>query len=148
MLDWSVPEGSWTILRFGCTPTSSHVSTSSGDWQGSVLDYMSEAVIRSYWDRHVRPLVGLVRPLCGTALKYVETDSWECGGMNWSPGFENDFEAYLGYDPLPWLPVLAGKIVDDRQSSNASSPTSARPSPTALPRTTTGSSGNLLPSPI
>ena len=43
-LDWNVPQGNWTIFRFGHTPTNSHVSTSSGDWQGSVLDYMSEAV--------------------------------------------------------------------------------------------------------
>ncbi len=118
-LDWKVPEGDWTIFRFGYTPTSSHVSTSSGDWQGSVVDYMNEAVIRSYWDRHVRPLLELVRPHCGTALKYVETDSWECGGMNWSPGFEKDFEDYLGYNPVPWLPVLAGRIIENRQSSNA-----------------------------
>ncbi len=118
-LDWDVPEGTWTILRFGYTPTSSHVSTSSGDWQGSVLDYMSEAVLRSYWDRHVRPMLELVRPHCGKALKYLETDSWECGGMNWSPGFAKDFEEYHGYDPLPWLPVMAGKIIESRAASNA-----------------------------
>ena len=118
-LDWDVPAGTWTIFRFGYTPTSSHVSTSSGDWQGAVLDYMSEAVFRAYWDRHVRPMLELVRPYCGKALKYLETDSWECGGMNWSPGFEEDFEAYHGYDPIPWLPVLAGKIVQDREASNA-----------------------------
>ncbi len=118
-LDWEVPAGAWTILRFGYTPTGAHVSTSSGDWQGAVVDYMSEAVLRAYWTRHVRPLLELVRPHCGTALKYVETDSWECGGMNWSPGFETKFAAYLGYDPIPWLPVLAGKIVANREASNA-----------------------------
>ena len=118
-LDWDVPEGTWTILRFGYTPTNSKVSTSSGDWQGSVLDYMSEDVFRAYWNRHVRPMLEQVRPYCGTALKYLETDSWECGGMNWSPGFEKDFEEYLGYDPLPWLPVLSGKIVENREASNA-----------------------------
>ncbi|MHB8901883.1 MAG: glycosyl hydrolase, partial [Thermoguttaceae bacterium] len=118
-LDWEVPPGTWTILRFGYTPTSSQVSTSSGQWQGSVLDYMSEAVFRAYWNRHVRPMLELVRPYCGKTLKYLETDSWECGGMNWSPGFENDFEEFLGYNPLPWLPVLAGKIVQNREASNA-----------------------------
>lgn len=118
-LDWDVPDGTWTIFRFGYTPTNSHVSTSSGDWQGSVLDYMSEAVFRGYWDRHVRPMLELVRPYCGKTLKYLETDSWECGGMNWSPGFEKDFQEYLGYDPIPWLPVLADRIVENRESSNA-----------------------------
>ncbi len=118
-LDWEVPDGTWTILRFGYTPTNSQVSTSSGQWQGSVLDYMSRPVFHAYWNRHVRPMLELVRPYCGKTLKYLETDSWECGGMNWSPGFEKDFQEYLGYDPLPWLPVLAGKIVENRQASNA-----------------------------
>ncbi len=118
-LDWEVPGGTWTILRFGYTPTNSQVSTSSGQWQGSVLDYMSQPVFQAYWDRHVRPMLELVRPYCGKTLKYLETDSWECGGMNWSPSFEKDFQEYLGYDPLPWLPVLAGKIVENRPASNA-----------------------------
>ena len=118
-LDWTVPDGSWTILRFGYTPTSAHVSTASGEWQGAVLDYLDDKVLRSYWKRHVAPMLDRVRPHCGKALKYVETDSWECGGMNWSPGFEKKFGAYSGYDCVPWLPVFAGIIVEDRESSNA-----------------------------
>ena len=118
-LDWEVPKGRWTILRLGYTPTSSHVSTASGRWQGPVLDYLSSEVLRAYWKRHVAPMLDRVRPHCGRALKYVETDSWECGGMNWSPGFEKKFEAYLGYDCIAWLPVIAGMIVEDRESSNA-----------------------------
>ncbi len=35
-LNWEAPEGEWSILRIGYTCTDSHVSTSSGDWQGSV----------------------------------------------------------------------------------------------------------------
>ena len=118
-LDWDVPEGRWTILRFGFTTTGAHVSTSSGDWQGPVLDYMSEAAFRAYWSRHVAPQLDAVRPYLGGALRYLETDSWECGGMNWTAGFEQEFVERRGYNPLPFLPVFAGKIVGDRASSNA-----------------------------
>ncbi len=31
-------------------------------------------------------------PLAGKTLRYVHTDSWEGGGMNWSPGFDKTFQ--------------------------------------------------------
>ncbi len=117
-LRWSVPEGTWLVLRFGTTLTGAKVSTSSGKWQGLVLDYMSTPVLLAYWNRHVRPLLDDAGPLVGNTLKYLHTDSWECGGMNWTPGFEAEFKKRRGYDPIPYLPVLADKIVDSRLDSN------------------------------
>lgn len=117
-LRWKAPRGDWRVLRFGYTVTGSHVSTASGDWQGPVVDYMSTPVLEAYWDRHVQPLLDAIGPLAGTALKYLHTDSWECGGMNWTEGFEKEFAARRGYDPTPYLPVLAGAIVDSRDVSN------------------------------
>ncbi len=118
ILDWDVPEGDWTVLRFGYTVTGAQVSTSSGDWQGLVIDYMSTEILRAYWGRHVAPLLDEIGPLAGTTLKYLHTDSWECGGMNWTPGFAAQFERRRGYDPLPWLPVIAGRIIESRDASN------------------------------
>lgn len=117
-LRWSVREGTWVVLRFGYTLTGARVSTSSGKWQGLVLDYMSTPILRAYWDRHVRPLLDAIRPMAGSTLRYLHTDSWECGGMNWSPDFAADFKKRRGYDPIVWLPVIAGRIVDSRLASN------------------------------
>jgi hypothetical protein len=118
-LDWDVPAGRWVVLRFGYTLTGAKVSTASGDWQGLVLDYMSTPVLMAYWARHVQPLLDKIGPLAGTALRYLHTDSWECGGMNWTPDFAGEFERWRGYDPLPYLPVIAGKIVENRDVSSA-----------------------------
>ncbi|MFP4500128.1 MAG: glycosyl hydrolase [Candidatus Hydrogenedentota bacterium] len=117
-LNWEAPEGAWTILRFGYTLTGAHVSTASGDWQGPVLDYMSTPVFEAYWARHVQPLLDEIGPLTGKTLRYLHTDSWECGGMNWTPGFAGEFRARRGYDLLPYLPVFAGKIIESRDASN------------------------------
>jgi hypothetical protein len=38
--------------------------------------------------------------------------------LNWTEGFEKEFLKYRGYDPLPYLPVLAGKIIGSREVSN------------------------------
>ncbi|MDQ1257842.1 MAG: (4-O-methyl)-D-glucuronate---lignin esterase [Candidatus Hydrogenedentes bacterium] len=117
-LQWNAPEGSWIVLRFGYTLSGARVSTSSGGWQGPVVDYMSAPVLRAYWDRHVRPLLDDIGPLAGKSLKYLHSDSWECGGMNWSPGFEKEFRDRREYNPIPYLPIIAGRIVGNREISN------------------------------
>jgi len=118
-MKWSAPAGNWTILRIGYTPTRAHVSTSSDNWQGHVLDYLSKAVFERYWDDVVDPLLKKAGSLAGSVLTQLETDSWECGGLNWSPEFAEDFKRYNGYDILKYLPVVAGKIVGSREASNA-----------------------------
>lgn len=118
-LTWSVPAGTWTVLRFGYTPTDARVSTSSGAWQGMVIDYLSRSAFERYWNEVVEPLLAAAGPLKGTVLKQLETDSWECGGMNWSDHFAADFKKYRGYDPIPYLPVVAGKMIESREASNA-----------------------------
>ncbi len=118
-LKWQIPAGKWTILRIGYIPTRAHVATSSDNWKGHVIDYLSSEVFDRYWYRVVDPLLQQAGPLAGTVLTQLETDSWECGGMNWSPGFAADFERYCGYDIMKYLPVVAGKIVENRQVSNA-----------------------------
>jgi len=111
-LSWDVPQGDWVILRIGHTATGAHVSTQSAGWGGRVLDYMSPDALNAYWNRNIEPLLKVIGPMAGTTLRYVHTDSWEGGGMNWTPGFERAFKKNRGYDVLPWLAVLAGHVVD------------------------------------
>jgi hypothetical protein len=118
-LDWQAPEGQWSILRIGYTCTDSHVSTSSGDWQGSVLDYMSKEAFDFYWNDVVEPIFEAAGDHVGTTLKYMETDSWECGGMNWTDNFAEEFMQYRGYDLMNYLPVVAGYVIEDIETSNA-----------------------------
>ncbi len=118
-LHWEVPEGDWMIFRIGHTATGAHVSTQSAGWGGRVLDYMNSNSLDAYWSRNIEPLFEAIGPMAGTTLRYVHTDSWEGGGMNWTPGFDRTFWENRGYDPLPWLAVLAGYVVDSREDSNA-----------------------------
>jgi len=117
-LSWNVPEGEWEVLRFGYTATGARVSTSSEPWQGLALDYLDRSALESYWQQVVAPLVADAGPLAGKTFKYVVTDSWELGGINWTSGFRQEFRERRGYDLLPYLPVLAGRLVDSRDTSN------------------------------
>lgn len=118
-LTWKAPAGEWNIMRIGYTCTHAEVSTSSNQWQGNVIDYMSREAFDFYWDGVVEPILQAAGPHVGTTLKFMETDSWECGGMNWTDNFAQEFRTYRGYDLLPYLPIVAGHVIDDIDTSNA-----------------------------
>ncbi|MEY3896320.1 MAG: hypothetical protein RLZZ214_1840 [Verrucomicrobiota bacterium] len=119
-LQWNVPPGDWQILRFGWTSNGGHVSTSSGKWKGLIVDYLDADALKGYWQRNVNPLLDAVGPPPGKgkALAGIETDSWEGGGLNWSRTLPAAFRHARGYDLIPWLPVIAGRVVGDRDRSN------------------------------
>lgn len=117
-LSWKAPSGAWRIIRIGYTPTDARVSTSSGKWQGRVLDHLNDKYFNRYWDTHVAPLLSLIGPAAGKTLRYLQTDSFEGGGMNWTDDLEQEFKQRRGYDILPYLPVLTGKIIESREVSN------------------------------
>ncbi|MEY3896321.1 MAG: hypothetical protein RLZZ214_1841 [Verrucomicrobiota bacterium] len=119
-LQWQVPPGDWRILRFGWTLNGGHVSTSSGNWKGLMVDYLDAEALKNYWQRNVDPLLDAVGILAGEgkSLTKIETDSWEGGGLNWSRTLPEAFRRSRGYELTPWLPVIAGRIVGDRDRSN------------------------------
>ena len=117
-LRWRVPEGEWVVLRLGYTCSGAKVATSSQGWTGLVLDYLDADALRWYWQEVVQLLIDDAGPAVGKTWRYLHTDSWECGGMNWTPGFRDEFRKRRGYDLTPFLPVMAGKIVDNRDVTN------------------------------
>lgn len=119
LLRWDVPAGDWEVLRFGYTiGDHAYVSTCSEGWNGFALDVYSAAAFQNYWDKIVEPLIADAGPLAGKTLKYLHTDSWEVELANWTPTLREQFKKRRGYDLLPWLPVLAGRIVNSRGESD------------------------------
>jgi hypothetical protein len=117
-LKWDVPKGSWMILRFGYTLTGARVSTCSPGWEGLSLDHLTTGALDRYWAAVVEPLLAEAGELVGSTLAYLHTDSWEMGPVNWTADFPAEFKKRRGYDLTPYLPVMAGKIVDSREVSN------------------------------
>jgi hypothetical protein len=114
-LSWEAPAGEWEVLRMGYTDSDAQVSTASQTWRGLAIDYMSREAFEQFWSVNVEPLVMAAKPF--HSLKYLASDSWELGGTNWTAEFRAQFERLRGYDPVPWLPVVAGRIVGDRDRS-------------------------------
>ena len=118
-LDWKAPEGDWQVLRFGCTLNDNcRVSTCSEGWDGYALDPFDAGAFRRYWDAVVEPLVADAGPMAGKTLKYLYTDSWEVEVANWTPTLREEFQKRRGYDLVPWLPAIAGKIINSRDETD------------------------------
>ena len=118
-LRWDAPPGQWQLLRFGYTLNDHcRVSTCSQGWEGYAIDPFDSGAFRRYWDAVVEPLLADAGPLAGKALKYLHTDSWEVEVANWTANLREEFKVRRGYDLLPWLPVIAGKIVVSRTESD------------------------------
>ena len=41
----------------------------------------------------------------------IHIDSWEMGAQNWTAAFRDEFRRRRGYDPWPYLPAYAGRVV-------------------------------------
>ena len=47
-----------------------------------------------------------------TGLVATHIDSWENGSQNWTARMRKEFQKRRGYDPLPYLPVMTGRVID------------------------------------
>ena len=112
-LTWQAPAGNWMVLRFGYTPTGAHNHPAPTEGEGLECDKFSKAALDAHWDGFMQKILDDVGPLAGKTLTTSLIDSYEVGGQNWSKNFREDFQKRRGYDPLPYLPVFAGRVVDN-----------------------------------
>ncbi len=114
---WDAPEGRYAILRFGHTGTGVKVSTHSPGAGGLAIDYMSVEAMDLQFNNAVMPLLEDLQKTGGKSLRYLHDDSWELGAANWTPRMEKAFSEANGYDIRKYLPVIAGKIVENHDVS-------------------------------
>ena len=119
-VEWNFPPGTWEVLRIGYTdsPTPETLMGAAGTPLGLPLDALSPEAFDHYWRDAVTPLLDAAKPYIGSSLRYLVTDSWEAGGANWTPRFREEFKRRRGYDPVAYLPVVTGRIVTGRETSN------------------------------
>jgi hypothetical protein len=117
-LNWEVPAGSWTILRLGHSLTGSKNRPAVPAGLGYEADKLSRKHTESYLAGYTDPLAQALGPLYGKSLRYVLLDSWEAGMQNWTEEMLSEFRRRRGYDPTPYLPTLAGRVVISAEVSD------------------------------
>jgi hypothetical protein len=116
-ITWDAPDGDWTLLRIGHTPTgeTNHPSPDSG--LGLECDKLSRDALDQHWAGMMGKIVGDVGPLAGTTLDNCLIDSYEVGSQNWTERFREEFVRRRGYDPLLLLPTITGRVVESGEVS-------------------------------
>ncbi|HEX4485467.1 MAG TPA: glycosyl hydrolase [Terriglobales bacterium] len=118
-LDWTPPAGNWTVLRFGYSLLGITNHPASPEGTGFEVDKLNAADVTQYMNTYLDNYKNTVGDLMGKrGLQYVISDSWEAGAQNWTDDMVAEFTKRRGYDPRPWMPVLAGKVVESSESSD------------------------------
>lgn len=118
-LDWTPPAGRWRVLRYGWSLTGRRDTPAAAESLGLEVDKLNANHVRSHMRGLLEPLKAQLGDLYGKdGLGFVITDSWEVGQQNWTEAMAAEFEARRGYSLVPWLPVLAGRVVESAEASD------------------------------
>jgi hypothetical protein len=117
-LQWEVPPGKWTILRMGYSLTGAKNRPAPPTGSGYEVDKLSRKHVESYFHGYFDAIAEALGPLAGKSLRYVTMDSWEAGMQNWTDDMISQFRQRRGYDPTPFLPALAGRVVENGEVSD------------------------------
>lgn len=110
-LNWEAPEGEWTVMRFGMTPTGVENGPAAPQGKGYEVDKANRELARFHFEQFIGEFLKRIPEESKSAFKYVIADSYEKGSQNWTDGFAQNFEKRYGYNPKKHLPVFSGRVV-------------------------------------
>ncbi|SFF87575.1 glycosyl hydrolase [Blastococcus tunisiensis] len=111
VLRWEAPQGRWRILRFGASLTGQTNGPAAPDATGLEVDKLDAAAVRRYLDTYL----GFFDD---AGLDALLSDSIESGPQNATDRLRERFTELRGYDPVRWLPALAGLVVGDAERTD------------------------------
>ena len=117
-LEWDVPPGRWTILRFGHTATGAAVKHGRPESRGLECDKMSARAAQVQFDNYVGKILKEVQTVPGARLAGINVDSAEIGSQNWTADFPAQFQTRRRYDLCRYLPTMAGRVVGSVEQSD------------------------------
>ena len=135
----------------GHTPTGKENHPAPKAGLGPECDKLNAKAMDVMFNGLMAKLIADAGPLAGKTLVSTHIDSWEIGSQNWTPRFREEFRRLRGYDPLPFLPVMTGRVVDNLELSErflvGFAPDNFRPDAGQLcrPSSGTGASARLAP---
>jgi hypothetical protein len=110
VLDWTPPQGRWTVLRLGYSLTGAQNHPATAEATGLEVDKLNRAHVRAYMEHYLDTY--------GDGPTSLTVDSTEVGAQNWTETILEDFRRLRGYDPVPWLPALTGAVVQSAGDSD------------------------------
>lgn len=85
---------------------------------GYECDKMSPEAVNAHWDHVLGDVREHLGDSIGKGLNFIHIDSYEAGVPSWTPQMREEFKNRRGYDPLPYLPTLAGLSADGAKGTD------------------------------
>lgn len=104
-LDWTAPEGHWTLWAVYQRQTGQQVKRAAPGGEGNVLDPFSREALDGYLARFDAALADYDR---SEMVRACYNDSFEAYGANWTDKLFAEFQRRRGYDLREHLPELLG----------------------------------------
>jgi hypothetical protein len=115
---WKAPAGTWTIMRFGFTPMGTLNRSAPDTGVGLECDKFSAQAFKFHFSKMMENLLPFLKPLGEKGKVGLLIDSYEVGMQNWTLGFEKIFKERRGYEIIPYLPALTGRVVSSSDLTN------------------------------
>jgi len=118
MLDWEVPAGDWTIMRFVSRNNGANTRPAPQPGYGFECDKFSGTAFDDHFDNYIGKLlkkIGRRKTAAGWTMLHI--DSWEMGAQNWTQNFREEFRKRRGYDPQPFYPAYVGLVVGNLEQT-------------------------------
>ncbi len=117
ILSWKAPAGEWNILRIGYTSTGAVNGPATNAGRGLECDKMDTTALNFHFSQFSAKLAAEAGAYTGNTFEYIFVDSWECNYQNWTANFPAEFQKRRGYSMIPWLPVIAGEVVEGQEET-------------------------------
>jgi hypothetical protein len=112
ILTWKVPRGTWKIIRFICNNTGQPLMCPSPNSKGPMIDHLSAKAADAHLDYMISAIRGDRKDF--GPMRFFMLDSYEVDPADdWTPEFGPQFQRMFGYDITPWMPALAGTVIDN-----------------------------------
>jgi len=117
-LEWEVPDGNWTIMRFVSRTTGQTTRPAPTPGHGYETDKFNPKSFEKHWENFQQKLLDRIGSKeSGSSWTRIHLDSWEMSSQNWSRQFQEEFIERRGYDPKPFYPAYAGMVVESLEQT-------------------------------
>lgn len=118
-LRWQAPPGNYTLLRIGHTTTGVTNKAAPEGGQGLECDKMRKDALELHLHHALDPILPELETLARRGKAGLEIDSFEAGMQNWTGEMPQLFRQYRGYDLIPYMPAITGRVVESvRETEN------------------------------
>lgn len=117
ILTWDAPAGEWLVMRFGQTAKDQKNHSAPTKATGLDCDKFSTEALDYHLDCMFKKLMPSMEKIAKHSKVGLLIDSYEMGNQDWTHDLPSYFKEKRGYALWQFLPALANKIIESKEST-------------------------------